>query len=55
MKIYILITGKQIKAYVSLAVLCRFLKLDKNYVKDNLPIEHEKFRIVEVDLNEKAF
>lgn len=55
MKIYILITGKKVSPYMSLGVLCDAIGLDKKYVKDNLPIERENLRIVESELNEKAF
>lgn len=47
-KVFLLITGKNIKAYASLRRLAREAGLDFDYIKENLPIEIGRLRIEEV-------
>jgi len=53
MKIYLLIIGSNIEAFYSLSRLCKKIGIKKEYAKENLPIEGGKFRIIEIEVDER--
>jgi hypothetical protein len=55
MKIYLLITGHKIKGYSSLKVLCKEIGIDHKQLKENLPFSSGRFKIVEIEVDDKAF
>lgn len=55
MKIYLLITGEKINGYNSLKVLCDDIGVDHKFVKANLPFVSGRFKIVQIDVDERAF
>lgn len=55
MKIYLLITGEKIKGYNSLKVLCNEIGIDHSFIKQNLPFESGRLRIISIDVDERPF
>lgn len=55
MKIYLLITGDKIKGYTSLKLLCKEIGIEHKQLKENLPFSSGRFKIVEVQVDTRAF
>jgi len=53
MKIYLLIIGSKIQAFYSLSRLCKESGLDKEYLKENLPFESGRLRVIEIEVDER--
>lgn len=55
MKIYLLITGEKIKGYNSLKILCKEIGVDHSFIKENLPFESGRLKIVQIEVDERPF
>jgi len=53
MKIYLLIIGANIQAFYSLSRLCKESGLNKSFIKENLPFESGKVKILEIEVDER--
>lgn len=54
MKIYLLIIGSKVQAFASLSRLYKELGIEKDSIKKNLPFEHGRIRILEVEIDERV-
>ena len=54
MKVYLLIIGANIKAFVSLSRLCKENGLDKENIKKSLPVEIGRLKILEIEVDERV-